>query len=133
MVYLSPFLWIGTTLAFFYSSGNLPFRRHFLKINSRDLQIESPQSFNIRILIISWLWALFESSFPIIWRMSLLEKLHLNNEFSVGKVNCDGNTLLLRMREHCLAKKVKISLFFKINDMLVMMKCRWNTSYFLSF
>ena len=27
--------------------------------------------------------------------MSLQEKWQLANEFSVGKVNCDGNTLLL--------------------------------------
>ena len=44
IVYLSPFLWIGTTLAFFSSSGNLPFRKHVLKIASRDFQLESPQS-----------------------------------------------------------------------------------------
>ena len=34
------------------------------------------------------------------------------NEFSMGKVNCDSNTLFLGMMEHCSAKKVmKISLF----------------------
>ena len=49
MVYISPFFSIG----FFPSSGNLPFRRDILKIISRGWQIESPQSFNIQMLIIS--------------------------------------------------------------------------------
>ena len=99
-------------IGFFDSSGNLQFCRHVLKIDSRGLQIESTQSFNMRMLIISWPWALFEFRFLIIWRMSFLEKLHLDNEFSVSKGNCDSNTLLLGMREHCSAKKVlRISLF----------------------
>ena len=108
---LSPFLWIGTTLTFFHSSGNLPFRRHVLKIKSWGLQIESPQSFNIRMLII-WPCALFESRFLIIRRMSFLEKWQLAHESSVSKVNCGGDTLLLDMTEHCSPKKVlRISLF----------------------
>ena len=92
---------------------NVPFRRHVLKMNSRSLLIKSPQSFIIRMLVISWPWALFESRFLIIWRMSFLEKWQLANEFSVSKVNCDGNTFLLGTREHCSAKTgLKISLFF---------------------
>ena len=40
-------------------------------------------------------------------RMSFLEKWQLANEFSVCKVNCDGNTLLSAKQE------LKVSLFFK--------------------
>ena len=40
-------------------------------------------------------WALFESEFLIIWRMSFLENWQLGNKFSVSKVDCDRNTLLL--------------------------------------
>ena len=39
-------------------------------------------------------WALFESEFLIIWRMSFLEKWQLANKLSISKVDCDGNTLL---------------------------------------
>ena len=99
-------------LAFFHSSGNLPFCRQLLKINSRGLQIEPPQRFNIWMLIISWPWALFESRFLITWRISFSEKWELVNEFFVGKINCDSHTLLLGMMEDCSAKKVlMISLF----------------------
>ena len=67
----------------------------------------------MRMLIISWSWSLFKSRFLIIWRMSYLEKWQLVNEFSVSRVNCGGNTLLLQ-------KKVKdFTLFFEINKALV--------------
>ena len=54
---------------------------HILKTISWDYQIESQENFNTRMLIISWPWALFESWFLIIWRMSFLEKWQLANEF----------------------------------------------------
>lgn len=67
----------------------------------------------MRMVIISWSWSLFKSRFLIIWRMSYLEKWQLVNEFSVSRVNCGGNTLLLQ-------KKVKdFTLFFEINKALV--------------
>ena len=45
--------------------------------------------------------------------MSFLEKWQLANKFSVSKVDCDGNTLLFAKKE------LKISLFFKINNVFV--------------
>ena len=39
-------------------------------------------------------WALFESEFLTIWRMSFLEKWQLANKFFVSEVDCNGNTLL---------------------------------------
>ena len=39
--------------------------------------------------------------------MSFIEKWQLDNEFSVSKVNFDGNAFLLGMGEHDLAKKVE--------------------------
>ena len=67
--------------------------------------------------------------------MPFLEKWQLANEFSVTKVDCDGNTLLLGMMEHCSAKKVlKISLFFFKSTMYLLL---WNIGgmhgIFLSF
>ena len=112
---------IGIT--FFHSKGNPPFRRNVLKINSRGVQIKPPQSFtyeyeirtrtyecehtntNLRMLITSRPWTLFRVYVSDIWRMSFLEKWKSANEFSVSKVNCDGNTLLLDMMKHCSAKK----------------------------
>ena len=79
IVCLSPFFWIGTTFAFFHSIGNLPLDTFW---NSMGFQIESPESFNIQMLII-WPWALFASRFLIICRMNFLEKWHLDNGFSV--------------------------------------------------
>ena len=86
--------------------------RHLLKIIFRLLQIASPHSFNIRRLIISLLWALFECWLLIIWKMSDLEKSQKVKVCSVSNFNSDGNVLLFGMREHWLAKKeLKISLF----------------------
>ena len=56
----------------------------------------------------------------------------LDNEFSVSKVNCDSNTLLLGMREHCSAKKVLKIPLFSLKLTIFIMKYRWNTWYFLS-
>ena len=45
--------------------------------------------------------------------MSFIEKWQLDHEFSVSKVNFDGNTFLLGMTEHDVAKKVEdFSVFF---------------------
>ena len=44
-------------------------------------------------------WALFESEFLIIWRISFLEKWQLADKFSVSKFDCDGNTLLFAKKE----------------------------------
>ena len=52
------------------------------------------------------------SRFLIIWKMLFSGKWQLANEFSVSKVNCDGNAFLLGMMKHCSAKReLKILLF----------------------
>ena len=51
-------------------------------------------------------WALFESEFLIILRMSLLEKWQLANKFCLSKVDYDDNTRLSAKKE------LKISLLF---------------------
>ena len=56
--------------------------------------------------------------------MSFLEKLHLDNKFSVSKVNCDGNTLLLGMSEHCSAKKMLKILLFSLKSTIYLLL--WN-------
>ena len=58
---LSLFLNEGTTFAFFHSDGNLPERKQFWKIISSSLHMEMLQSFVMRMLIMSWPWALVGS------------------------------------------------------------------------
>ena len=48
------FLWIGTTLSFFHSSGNTTSFRQFLKKISSSYHMESSNNFNIRMLIMSF-------------------------------------------------------------------------------
>ena len=57
------FLWMGTIFPFFHSEGNIPVIRPCLKIISSGTQIESPHILSMRILMLSWPWALFESRF----------------------------------------------------------------------
>ena len=59
----------------FYLDKNTPFDMHSLKVNLNGLQMDFPLIFNIRMLIISWLCALFGSNFYVISNISLLEKL----------------------------------------------------------
>ena len=109
---MSSFLWIGTTLPFFHFEGNLAVFRHVLKIMLGSLKIASTHSFNIRMLVISWPWDLFESWLLNIWRMSISEKSQKVKLYSVSNFNSDGNRLLFGMIEHWLAKKEsKIQLF----------------------
>ena len=89
------------------------------KTISRDWQIESPQSCNLQMLIISWPWALLEYGFPIIWRMSFFKKLQLANEFSVSKVNCDGNTLFFTQKSWITHYFFKKSTLYLLKTMLL--------------
>ena len=58
---LSPFSNVGTTFGFFHSDGNLPERKQFWKIILSSLHMEMLQSFVMRMLIMSWPWALVGS------------------------------------------------------------------------
>ena len=49
-----------------YSEGSLPEHEQFQKIISRGLRIEMSRSFNMRMLIMSWPWALLGLRFLII-------------------------------------------------------------------
>ena len=87
------------------------FRINF-QIMFRGLPIASSLSFNIRMLIISWAWAIFKSRLLIIWRMPVSEKSQKVKLWSVSNFNSDVNMLLFGMGEHWLARKeLEISLF----------------------
>ena len=99
-------------MAFFHSKENLPVRKQVLKIMLSDLQIESPHMFNIRILILSWPWALFGSMSLIIQRMSSFVTWKEYDVLSVRNGSLEGKTLPFEIREQWPAKKgSKISLF----------------------
>ena len=99
------FLWIWTTLAFFQFWGNMPCSKQALKISPDDLFIESPQIFNMRILIMSQSWALLGSKLLIILPISLSVNVMFDKDLSVKSSKSVGSTLLFRINEHWLAKK----------------------------
>ena len=111
------FLWIGTTLAFFHSLGNIPSFRQFLKMISSGFQMESPHNFNIRMLIMSCPWALLGSSFLIISPMWSAEKWNDSRSDSVWTVKTDGSLLSFTRGVHWSAKyELKRSHFFLMSD-----------------
>ena len=69
------------------------------------MQIESPQIFSMRMLIISWPWALLGSKHLIIFPMSLSVKEMLDRDLSVKLSQLVGSTLVFVINEHWLAKK----------------------------
>ena len=86
------------------------FRINF-QIMFRGLPIASSLSFNIRMLIISWAWAIFESRLLIIWRMSVSEKSQEVKLWSVSNFNSDVNMLLYGRALISERKELEISLF----------------------
>ena len=52
------FSWTRTTLSFFHSTGNFALSMHDLKLISKGFKMESPQIFNMRILIMWKPWVL---------------------------------------------------------------------------
>ena len=51
-----PFFMNRNNISFFHSMGNFPVSMHDLIISSKGFRTDSPQTFNVRILIISWQW-----------------------------------------------------------------------------
>ena len=90
---MSPFLWTVTTWTFFQSELNFPSFRKSLKIIESGLHIEFPHNFIIRILSISWPWALFWSKLFIILEMSSVEKLTASSDLLVSFARLLGKTL----------------------------------------
>ena len=105
MFCLSPFLKLGTMFPFFYSSRNIPHFKEFLNILKRGSIIASPDTFNMRILIISWPWALLGSSLQMIHLISSFVNSMFDRYWSVMVLVDEGRTLLFSITEHCFAKK----------------------------
>ena len=122
---LSPFLWTVTTWAFSKSKGNFPSFRQSLKIIDTGLHIEFSHSFIIRILSISWPWALFGSKLFIILDVSTVEKLTVSSSLLVSFSSWFAKTLLLFNRVHWLAKKILKSSAFSLKFVINLIS--WNT------
>ena len=108
-------LWIGSIFALFQSFGNILSLKQFLKMVANGLYIESPHSFNIRILILTCPWALLGSSFLIIlltWQLAIIDK---------------GRALSCKIR----IKKLIFCLNFRYKFLI--MVYWWYTRYFLPF
>ena len=61
------FLWMGAIFLFFNTDGKIQFDKHSWKMNDLfGLRIDFSQISNFRMLMISWLYALFGSNFWII-------------------------------------------------------------------
>ena len=72
---LSPFLWTGTILLLFQTSGKCRDARQFLKSKVSGLHTEGTHSLSIFAKISSCPWALFGSRFLVSWKMASEEIL----------------------------------------------------------
>ena len=100
---LLPFLKIGSMFPFFQSSGNIPHFKQFSNVLKRGSIIATPDIFKMRILIISWPWALLGSSLQIIRLMSFLVNSMFTRYWYLMGIDDEGRTLLII--EHCFSKK----------------------------
>ena len=117
-------MWTGTILPFFQSDGNIPFVKQSLNMSSKGLHNESSHSFNIRMLILSWPWALFGLRFWIIFNMSLFTNFTIDKRLSVKKWSRGGSLLSFLIKEHCFAKKELKSSAFSLKSVINLLL--WN-------
>ena len=74
--------------------------------------MDSPQSFDMQTLNISWPWDLFGSKFLIIFSMSFISKVMGDKDSFDFRGHSDGILELLFVSKHCSEKlELKISAF----------------------
>ena len=101
-------------MSFFPVRGNFPSFRQSLKVIDSGFYIESPYNFIIRILSISWQWALSGPKLFIILEMSSVVKLTVSSDLLVSFARLLGKTLPLFNRVNWFAKKVLKSSTFSL-------------------
>ena len=108
--------------------GNFPLSMHDLNISSKGFKIESPQIFNLRILIMSKPWALFGLRFLMIFAISSLVNEIVERRLFVLLKESIGSLLVFST---LFSKEIveDLSLLFKISNIIVIMINWWNTSY----
>ena len=104
---------LGLHRLFPHSNEKDPELIHWLKINSKDLQIDLPLIFIMRALILAWPFVLFVSKFCIMFSISLLETFRVSKHFSVIQWRLRGASLLSVIKKSCFAKnELKSSTIF---------------------
>ena len=102
----------GHNEAFFQWIGKNPVSRHDVKITCKGLQIALSLNLSIRILILSWPWALLGPNFQITFKISFSENLTVLKHVFVRGKGWGGTRLSFFKREHYLGKwELKISFF----------------------
>ena len=81
-------------------------------------------SFNIRMLMLLWPWALFRLKFWIIFNMSLFANFTIDKSLSVRKWNRGRSLLSFLIKEHCFAKKELKSSAFSLKSVINLLL--WN-------
>ena len=105
----------------------------WFKMSLSGLQMEVLHIFIMPILILSWLFALFGSSFAIVLSMSSSVILTENNLLFVLQDKVGGSWLLLLIKEHRFAKnELNSSVFFKSVIYSLISKQRWDTWNFFA-
>ena len=114
----------GQYCLFFHSNGNTQAVRACLKINSVGLQMVWPHILSIRILMLSWPWALFRLRLTINISVLLVVKLVVRNLSSVKYQRFVGSLLQFFNKEYWLEKKELKSSVFSLKS--VIKQFSWN-------
>ena len=85
---------------------NFPLSMQDLNVNSKGFKIESPQVFNMQILIMSKPWALFGIRLLMIFAISSLVNERVERRLFVLLKESVGVLLVFSTSVHCLAKKL---------------------------
>ena len=89
---------------------------HDLKISSKGFKVESPQIFNVQILIMSKPWSLFGLRFLMILAISHLVNEIVERKLFVLLKESIGNLLVFSTSVHCLAKKLLKTWVFSLKS-----------------
>lgn len=103
-------------MPFLCSKANQRVNKQPWKIADRSLQIKFPHNFSLRILILSWPFALFRSRFWIFLKIWPDVYFKEDKGFYVKMLRLTGNKLLLFIKECCLPKKVLESPAFSLKS-----------------
>ena len=111
-------------MPFFHSDGNTVVVRACLKISSRGLKMVSPHIVSMRMLMLSWSWALFGLKLTIIFSIWPTVKLIVHNLLSVKYLRFVRSLLQFVNKEHWLKRKELKSSVFSLKS--VIKRFSWN-------
>ena len=103
---------------FFWISEKTSWSKQAWNIRLKYLQIEFPQSFIMRMLTMSYAWALFGFILFMMFTMLSSVKAKLDKHLSTRRWESVGILLLSLINEHWLAKKELKGLIFCLKSVL---------------